>query len=521
MNDTGASTTLESQRQGFRLLWIVTVLVNLAVIGLVVLVIQHNREREIAQATLLTENYSKILEQNLSGFFSKIDITLLTLRDEVVREKQQGGINDQEIRAFITRQDAHLPEALGLRVVDAQGIIRFAVKDVKIPNASIADRPQFIKMRDDPEAGLVLSKPVLGRTSGKSIITISRRINNPDGSFAGDVHVAVEINYFINQFSKINLGPNGNIGIWDKSSLIARYSLTDRNGASVGASTPSRQLHDLLNSDRSLATYHARSGIDGVSRIYSFRKMNDVPLFLLVGIADQDYLAEWQSDSLHLVALASLFVFASLVSSMLIYRNLKQREIYHQHLHSQEAEYSAKLEQSRYEAEAARQQSNLLLTSAGEGICGVDREGKLVFINPAARNMFGWAVDEGIGQSLHELTHHHYPDGRDYPMESCPIFETLRDGQWRMLKEDVYWRKDGTSFPVELTVSAIRQGEQITGAVNVFRDISERKKLEERIIHMALFDELTGLPNRSFLLDTLPRVVASSQRRQESLAFSI
>ena len=477
------ATSPTKPRSFVRVLWAGTLLVNLFVIGMVALVVEKNRARETLQATALTENYSRILEENLAGFISKIDITLLTAGEEVTRQSTAGGINAKAFESFMIRQDAHIPEALGLRVVDAQGIIRYAVNDVKVRNASIADRPQFIRLRDDPNAGLVISKPVLGRAAQKWMITLGRRINNPDGSFAGDVHVAVAVDQFINMFSKINLGARGNIGLWDKSSLIARYTKTDAKGASVGATTPSAQLRELLGSGQSAAAYHARSGVDGVTRSFFFRQVGQYPLYLVVGLADEDYLAQWRNDSLLVAGLAGLFVIATLLSSLLISRGWKQHEANLEALRLQEVEYMARLECSSQEAEAARWQSQMILDSAGEGICGVDLEGKIVFVNPAARTMFGWKEDEGVGLDLHAHTHHHHADGSVHALEHCPIYQTLRDGERRQVHDDLYWCKDGSSFPVEFTVTAMKQEGRINGAVNVFRNIAERKQTEAELLH--------------------------------------
>ena len=507
-----------SKRRSFvRLLWIGILLVDLFVLGMVALVLDQNREREVLQATVLTENYSRVLEESLAGFISKIDITLLTVSEELNRQVAHGGIDGNVLEAFLRQQDAHIPEALGLRVVDAQGVIRYAVNDVKVRNASIADRPQFIRLRDDPDAGLVFSRPLMGRTAEKWLITLGRRINNPDGTFAGDVHVAVAVDRFIDMFSRIDLGAKGNIGLWDKDSLIARYTRADAHGASVGVATPSAQLRRLLDGDERAAAYQARSGVDGIFRAFYFRKVDSYPLYLVVGLAEDDYLAAWWSDSLGIMGLAGLFVLASLVSGVQLYRGWQRREADHDALLDQEAEYTARLERSNHEAESARQRNELILASAGEGICGVDLQGTVVFVNPAARMMFGWGEAEGVGLDLHAQTHHHQSDGRPYPSSDCAVFKTLHDVERRQVKDDLYWRRDGSSFPVEFTVGAMYQDGRISGAVTVFRDIAERKKLEERITHMALFDDLTGLPNRAFLSDALPRAAAVALRRQEEV----
>ncbi len=492
-------------RSFVRLLWAGTLLVNLFVIGMVALVVEKNRAREALQAAVLTENYSRILEEDLAGFISKIDMTLLTVSEEVARQTAAGGINGKALEAFLSRQDSHIPEALGLRVVDARGIIRYAVNDVKVHNASIADRPQFIRLRDDPAAGLVVSKPVLGRAAQKWMITLGRRINNPDGSFGGDVHVAVAVEQFINMFSKIDLGASGNIGLWDKNSLIARYTKVDTRGASVGATTPSATLRELLGSGQHAAAYHARSGVDGVTRSFYFRQVAHHPLYLVVGLADEDYLAQWRSDSLLIAGLAGLFVVATLFSSLIISRGWKRREANLEALRRQETEYTARLERSNQEAESARRQSQMILDSAGEGICGVDLAGQVVFVNPAARAMFGWKEDEGIGEDLHALTHHHQADGGVYPHEHCAIYRTLGDGARRQVHDDLYWRKDGSCFPVEFMVTAMEQEGRVSGAVNVFRDITERKQIDAELLQHRLHLEDLVQQRTAALLETEAR----------------
>jgi len=500
-----------------RLLWGGALTLNALVIGIATLVIVQERQREEEQAQVLTENYSRILEEDLVGFINKIDITLLTVRDEVVQQMARGPIDTQAMESFLARQDTHIPEALGLRVVDRAGIIRYAVNDVKVRNASIADRPQFIRLRDDPSAGLVFSAPVMGRAAQKWIITLSRRVDGSDGKFAGDVHVAVGVQHFIDIFAALNLGERGNIGLWDPHQLVARYSRADPRGSSTGAATPSPELRELLGSGRKAAAYHARSGVDGVMRSYFFRQVGNYPLYLVVGLADEDYLADWRSNAEKVGALAALFVLVTLVATMLVRRLWEQQQRNHAAMMAQKSSYTAELEKSRAMAEAARQRSELLLSSAGEGICGVDPEGKVTFINPTARQLLGWSERESIGQDLHSTTHHHRPDGSPYERCDCPIHKTLQDGQARQEKEDVYWRKDGSSFSVEYTVTALWQDGCISGAVNVFRDITQRKELEERITYLALYDDLTGLPNRAYLYDALERMGASARRHQEAV----
>jgi len=121
----------------------------------------------------------------------------------------------------------------------------------------------------------------------------------------------------------------------------------------------------------------------------------------------------------------------------------------------------------------------LILDSAGEGIFGVDLEGKATFVNQATATMVGYAAAELIGQPVHAVVHHSRPDGTAHPLEDCPIHATLAGGTVSRVRDEVFWRKDGMSFPVEYVSTPIREHGAIVGAVVAFTDITERRRREE------------------------------------------
>ncbi len=120
------------------------------------------------------------------------------------------------------------------------------------------------------------------------------------------------------------------------------------------------------------------------------------------------------------------------------------------------------------------QHNQLLLQSIGEGIYGVDMHERLTFINPVGASMLGWRVEELLGKHGHDLFHHTHPDGSPYPHTQCPVLSTLTDGHTRTLSDELFWRRDGSSFPVEYTSTPVLQDDLIVGAVVVFHDVSKR-----------------------------------------------
>ncbi|MBI4997115.1 MAG: diguanylate cyclase [Rhodocyclales bacterium] len=625
--EDASKSALASRRFG-RWAWLATLLANLCVICMAALVAMHGHRQAVENATFLTENYSRILEENLIGFVRNIDNTLLTVVDEAQRQPVRPG--DGAFDVFLERQLARLPEALGLRVVDARGLVRHAVGEVRARHADLSDRAYFVRHRNDPGAGLVISEPVMSRISDRWVITFSRRLNNPDGSFAGETHVAVATATLVAMLAKLDLGPNGNSGLWNRTTLIARHSRDDPAGGKTGATTPSAQLRELLNSDQKSAFYHARSGIDGIERQYHFRRINDLPLYTVVGLADRDYLADWRSSTLRLALLAASFVVVTLLFAGLAHGAWRRREMTQQalreseerldlciggadlamtdwdvatdrlvfgdgwhkllgyrpeelaqrpatlmplirpedvapardalirHLKRETPIFEAELRmchkdghwvwvlargravereadgravrltgigmditrRKQAEAEIARlsQWNELLLNSAGEGIYGVDLDGRCTFINPAAIAALGFSRQEVVGRNQHELFHHHRSDGLPAPEAQCPVFQTLRDGIRREV-EDCFVRKNGEVFPVQMTVTPIHESAQLVGVEVVFQDIARRKAMEEELTRLATTDALTNIANRRRFLEYMESELARVKRFAETSFF--
>lgn len=149
---------------------------------------------------------------------------------------------------------------------------------------------------------------------------------------------------------------------------------------------------------------------------------------------------------------------------------------------------------ARTKASQLEQQHQLILDAAGEGIYGLDHEGRITFGNAAAFDMLGWHNDAVLGQRSHEIHHHSYEDGSVYPREECPIYAALRDGEVHTVDGEVFWHANGTAVPVEYTSTPILRNGKPNGAVVVFRDITQRKQLERQ--KEAALAEIIDLKNQ-------------------------
>ena len=170
-------------------------------------------------------------------------------------------------------------------------------------------------------------------------------------------------------------------------------------------------------------------------------------------------------------------------------------------------------EKKQYEEEIRRitYRDELILRSAGEGIYGLDLNGHTTFCNPAAAEMIGWQLEDLIGKFQHDILHHTQANGAPYSRERCPIYATLKDGKTHRVADEVFWRKDGTSFPVEYKSSPIVDKGELSGAVVVFRDITKQKDAEEALVNA--LSELKKLKNQLQMENAYLRQEISATQR--------
>lgn len=175
--------------------------------------------------------------------------------------------------------------------------------------------------------------------------------------------------------------------------------------------------------------------------------------------------------------------------------------------------------------------TELLLESVGDGIYGVNKNEKCVFINKVALQILGFDEGEILDKDEHKLFHHHTIDRALYSKENCPIFQTLQDRKTRVVREN-FIKKDGTFFPVDLTVSPTGT----SGVIVVFRDITpivqyekrlqtevqektiELKNVNEHLLELINTDPLTNIASRRFFLEHLQRDIYHAKRENIPLS---
>lgn len=298
----------------------IVVLINLFVAGEQAWSLHQSRRQYEEQAATLVRNLSQVLERDIAGTIDRIDMALLATADEYVRQRAGGRAETRAMNRYIGMLHSHLRNVDALRMTDAQGVVVYG-NDVASGSAvSVADRPHFIRLRDDPKSGLTVSLPQQSRFNKKWVIVFARRVDQPDGTFAGMVYAPVVLEQFSNAFAAIDMGRLGSMSLRDRElRILARYP-KPKAPEVIGRTLPVPPLQALVESGGSYASYVTDATVDRVERRFSVRRISNHPLYIVVGRSTKESLAPWRDQVAQAVLLFALFCLGTLISSWLIYR---------------------------------------------------------------------------------------------------------------------------------------------------------------------------------------------------------
>jgi len=316
--------------------------INLFVYFLAGLSLYQIRQQYETQTALSTQNLARSLETSISGILEKINVAFGDVVNEAERELASGAIDNATLSTYVARQRAQLPELDSIRTVAANGIVR---PDSGLPagnSVDLADRDYFRFLASHPDAGMVISRPLVGRISGKRVLIVARRITAPDGSFAGVAYGGLALDYVSRLFASFDVGEHGSIGLRDEElASIARYPEPGGSGSVIGNKQVSTTLLNNVKAHPDSGTYSALATYDKITRTITYRKVSHYPLYILVGQATSDYLAPWRKEVAVALSLAALFSLLTGIASWLIYRDAAERRRAEEALNEQAEELSA------------------------------------------------------------------------------------------------------------------------------------------------------------------------------------
>ena len=254
-----------------------------------------SRDKALEEVDVHGLNLTQALATYSEGIVRQSSLLLLGLVERLETEGS-GPAQIERLSALVDRQVPLMPQLSGITVYDDQGRWLMSSNRPIPAGANSTDRAYFIHHRDDPSREIFIGPPIQSRTNHEWVITVSRRFNDPRGEFAGVVAVTLGVENFLRLFGKIDVGQEGAIGLsYTDGTLLVRYPFREKD---MGRNFSRSPIFAKYLVDRSVGTASFTSSLDGVERLYAFRKSDQLPLVTTVALGKHEVLAAWRTEAL-------------------------------------------------------------------------------------------------------------------------------------------------------------------------------------------------------------------------------
>ena len=484
-SSTGAQTLLMRVNERSRLTTQPAVLAIALVAAVLILVIwagalersqQENRQL-LANEISKNANLVRSQDERASRSLQALDQILLFLRADFIRNGAAPASLNEYLKAMqVDRRYVGI-----VALIDAGGDILSTTSQAQNPN--FADRDYFKAHAADPSDQLLIGKPIIGRLTGEWIVTLTRRINQADGSFGGVVFLALDPAFLAMNYEKAEEGLNSS------QALIGLDGITRarRNGdkVSFGDDASASQLFKEIPKAPS-GHYTGVAASDGQRRLASYQVMDGYPMVTVVAssLKDIDALSN-ERETLYKaaagVSTGLIFALAALSMTTLLRRRRELDAI-----------------------AASERRFRLLFENSVDAVISTHPDGRVLDANPAACQLFGREAAQWSQVTDSQLLD--ASDARSADLLSQLAQNGRLQAQVRMVKQD------GQSVETEISAARAKEGERLCSMI--IRDVTGRKQAEDQIRTLAFFDPLTSLPNRRLLMDRLQMALLASQRHQ-------
>jgi diguanylate cyclase (GGDEF)-like protein/PAS domain S-box-containing protein len=455
----------------------------------------ENRAAVIAEDYSETTNLVRSLAQHAHDTMKFADIMLVAMRDNL-----EGGGWDRKQIALLQREAladvANMPSVHGVLIFDATG--KWVVNSLSRPSASlVATNETYFKYHQthadrDIRIGDLLPCRIV--TDCTFVIPVSRRIDAPDGSFAGVAVATVAVDYLKEFYGTFAVGRQGLVALVQTNGRVVVRAAS--NEVAPGTDASSGDVFRRLLPRSPIGVYKEASPIDGILRLGSYRKVDEFPLVVMVAHAENEVLAVWRRDALlHLGITVSVAAAIGILGLRLAH-----------HIKSgQQAEH-------RY---------RVLADNSSDAIVCVGFNGKRMYASPAFATLTGRSLADSVGARIGDDVH---PDDRQKVVDDLQM---LRDHRAREVTHQYrYLRDDGSVLWIEARARFVEAYKGLPAQIIAnLRDITERKAAEERIVALnlelekqALTDGLTGLFNRRRFDEALGQEWSRAARAHQPLS---
>ena len=443
--------------RGATIALILTLFIGLA--GLELHQTWDGRSRDIEESRRDVVNLAWSAARHAEIAFRLADTILIGIAEQVENDGD-GPVQRERLRGLTAAIMANTPSLEGLAVIDETGTL--IVRGLPVVNGlSRADRAFFQYHREHSDRLPYVSEARGSGTMGNWIVSVSRRMNHPDGSFAGVVVATVDVNYFQNFYATLDLGHDGSAALFrDDGRVLVRQPRLEAATGTLQSASP--LFHDFLPAAAS-GTFEVNSPLDGMRRINGYRRVAGFPLVVLVSLGKDEALADWRAGALQHVA---TLIAVTLLMGFLAVRLDRQMRMLAR------AERTAAI--SAAGATVAADRYRLLADTATEMIVAIDMRLIRRYVSPGCLAIMGYAPDELVGET---------PGANFHPDDAERVTGVLRSLAAGRDRDRITYRvrhRDGRWVWVEAMFRLIRDPasgapREIHGAL---RDVSQRMEME-------------------------------------------
>jgi diguanylate cyclase (GGDEF)-like protein len=313
-----------------RLVILLLFVIGCSLTSLTIWKVLSSRDRALAEVNVHGLNLTQALGTYTEGIVRQSSLLLLGLVERLENEGS-GPVQIQRIRALIDRQQPLMPQLSGITVYDNQGHWLMSSNRPIPVGANSRDRAYFTHHRDNPDREPFIGPPIRSRSNSEWVVTISRRFNDARGEFAGVVAVTLGVENFLRVFGKLDVGQDGAIGLsFTDGTLLVRYPFREQDMARNFSQTP---IYAKYLVDQTVGTASFTSSLDGVERLYAFRKSETLPLITTVALGKDEALTAWRIEALlSAVVVTGLLGLTGLIGWFLLV-DIRRRTLAEEALH--------------------------------------------------------------------------------------------------------------------------------------------------------------------------------------------
>ena len=459
-------------------------LICVAIVGLSSWREWSTRNAELKSTEIDMANLAQSLAQHADDTFELADNVITGLVHRMGIDGN-GPEAISRLQTFIDLRKPTLGRIRGLFVYDETGRWLATTEPVNLKGLNNSDRDYFRHHAQSADQKMLIGQPIKSRSGGQWIITASKRLNHPDGRFAGVALATIDIAYFTQFFNQFNIGKKGAISLLSADGIMLARSPDD--GAYVGRDLSRTPLFKDRSNRPASGAYYFTSPLDGVQRLSFYKRSDHYPLIVLATKAKDEVLAPWRKDAA--VRIALLLIIS--VIGLFFIRQLQTRQRMDAELEAKESDF------------------RLLAEESSDMVTRIGMDERIHYVSPSSSRVVGWSPKQLLGT----------PALAGVNAEDLPRVKALVAALKRGDEEDarIVYRsrhRERAEVWIESTMrvtKAYGTGE-INGVVAISRDMTEHKDLEQKLASLATLDGLTGIANRRHFDEHLEREWARARR---------